>query len=63
MIALNNKEMWTEEHWHLFDLLEKMYREKFSSEDEHFGNNFDEFKKHMLYILEVMENMYGKNRN
>ena len=49
--------MWTEEHWNLFDLLEKMYRENFTNEK--FGSGYQEFKKHMLYILEVMDQMYG----
>lgn len=57
MVALQNKEMWTQEHWELFDLLQKMYRENFTNEK--FGSGYQEFKKHMLYILEVMDQMYG----
>jgi hypothetical protein len=49
--------MWTPEHWSLFKELEKIYRENFTGEK--FGPNFKEFKKHMLYILEVMEHEYG----
>lgn len=49
--------MWTEEHWKLFNLLQDMYREHF--EGEKFGSNYQEFKKHMLYILEIMDHMYG----
>lgn len=56
---IGNKEMWTEEHWVLFDILEKCFRERFSKDSDHFGANFKEFKAHMLYILEVMERSYG----
>lgn len=57
MISSGNKDMWTQEHWDLFNVLEKEYRENFTNEK--FGSGFMEFKKHMLYILEVMEQMYG----
>ena len=59
--SLQNKEMWTEEHWKLFDVMENCYRKYFSGEK--FGSNFKEFKNHMLYILEVMEHEYGHNKD
>lgn len=63
MVALGNKEMWTEEHWALFTELENIYKDKFSGSNEgkKFGTNFKEFKAHMLYILDVMEHEYGRN--
>lgn len=63
MEALGNKEMWTAEHWALFNELENIYRTKFSGskDGKGFGTNFEEFKRHMLYILNIMEHEYGKN--
>ena len=57
---MNNNVELDENHWHLFDLLEKIYRERFSTDDRSFGKNFDKFKSHMLYILKIMEKMYGE---
>ena len=54
---VTNKSMWTEAHWLLFNDMEKAFRNYFTGDE--FGSNFDEFKKHMLYILEVMEVQYG----
>ncbi len=61
MLKFQDKSMWTEEHWRLFNTMESCYREYF--EGEKFGSNFPEFKKHMLYILGVMEAQYEHNSN
>ena len=53
MKFVSDKSMWTEEHWKLFNIMEKAFRDCFQGEK--FGSNFEEFKKHMLYILQVME--------
>ena len=57
MLSEENNNMWTEEHWKLFNDMEKCYKDNFTNEK--FGSGFQEFKKHMLYILNVMEHMYG----
>jgi len=54
---LRDEKMWTQEHWELFNTMEKCYRDNFTSDE--FGSNFDNFKEHMLYILNIMEHMYG----
>ena len=41
--------------------MEKAFRIYFTGDE--FGSNFDEFKKHMLYILEVMEVQYGRSKD
>lgn len=58
--SVGDQSMWTEEHWLLFNDMEKAFRNYFSGDE--FGSNFDEFKKHMLYILEVMEIQYGRRK-
>ena len=52
-----DRTMWTDAHWSLYNDMEKAFRNYFTGDK--FGSNFDEFKKQMLYILEVMEIQYG----
>ena len=55
--SLQDKSMWTEEHWNLFDSMLNAYRNYFQGDE--FGSNYSEFKKHMLYILQVMDVQFG----
>ena len=61
MQSIGDKSMWTEEHWRVYDQMLNVYREYFQGKE--FGSNYSEFKKHMLYILNVMDIQFGENND